>query len=115
MSSGVGIQLICVSFERTRMYSPLAKKCTLSFTTGPPTLKPIWWRSNLPGVISFALFWNVFAARPSLRKNSYSVPRNWFVPDFVATFTTPPEARPYWAEKFDVMTENSWTESSGTA
>jgi hypothetical protein len=36
------------------------------------------------------------------------------VPDFVATFTMPPEARPYCAVKFDRTTENSCTESSGT-
>ena len=37
------------------------------------------------------------------------------VPDFVATLTIPPLARPNCAEKFDVMTENSCTESSGTS
>ena len=42
------------------------------------------------------------------------MPWNWLVPDLVATLTTPPEARPYWAEKFEVRTENSCTESSGT-
>ena len=70
MNSGVGTQLISVSVERTRMYSPLAKKWTLSFTTGPPRLKPIWWRSNSPCSISFALLSKVLAARASLRKNS---------------------------------------------
>ena len=36
-----------------------------------------------------------------------------FVPDFVTTLTMPPDARPYWAEKLEVMTENSCTESIG--
>src|SRR5512143_439933 len=115
MNSGVGTQLISVAFERTRMYSPLAKKWILSFWIGPPMLKPIWWRLNLPWSIPFALLSKVLVERPLLRKNSYTVPRYWLVPDFVATFTTPPEARPYWAEKFEVRTENSCTESSGTA
>ena len=97
------------------MYSPLAKKWTLSFWIGPPRLKPIWWRSNLPCSMSFALLSKVLVDRPLLRKNSYTVPRYWFVPDFVATLTTPPVARPYWAEKFEVRTENSCTESSGTS
>ena len=70
MNSGVGTQLISVSVERTRMYSRLVKKWTLSFTTGPPRLKPIWLRLNSPGAISFALLSNELAASASLRKNS---------------------------------------------
>ena len=70
MSSGVGTQLISVSVDRMRMYSPLAKKWTLSFTTGPPRLKPAWWRSNSPCSMPFALLSKVFVARASLRKNS---------------------------------------------
>ena len=61
-----------------------------------------------------ALLLYVFAAKAATRLYSYAVPWNWFVPDLVVTFTTPPPVRPYSAVKFDVDTRNSCTESSGT-
>src|SRR6516162_10029604 len=47
------------------------------------------------------------------RLYSYADPWKSFVPDFVAKFTTPPEARPNSAVKLFVKTLYSCTESSG--
>ena len=56
---------------------------------GPPTAAPYWFRSSgslaaVPPGGAHRLAFSV-----SLRKNSKAAPRNWFVPDFVTTSTTP--------------------------
>jgi hypothetical protein len=67
MNCGVGTQLIWVSKLRTRMYSRLLKKWSLSRTTGPPMLNPIWWRVNSPCSMPFDLLSNVLVESLSLR------------------------------------------------
>ena len=92
---------------RIRRYSAFAKKCRRSRRIGPPSEKPAAFRSKLAWSRSLAFSSNVRVARSWLRKKSYALPWNAFVPDRVATFTMPPLARPNWAEKLEVMTENS--------
>jgi hypothetical protein len=47
-----------------------------------------------------------------LRKNSYNVPWNWFVPDFVTKFTAPPAVNPNSADIDPLCTLNSSTAST---
>ena len=69
-NSGVTTQRVVGEMLRTRMYSRLVKKWTLSFTIGPPSEKPIWLRSNVPFSLPRALLSNVLVESLSLRKNS---------------------------------------------
>src|SRR5689334_16549014 len=62
---------------------------------------------------SFALFQKLFEPSAETRLNSYAVPWKAFVPDLVATLTTPPDARPTSAVNVLVETLYSCTASSG--
>src|SRR6266542_4143159 len=60
---------------------------------------------------SFSSAYGSFAMRSWLRKRKKPLPCNVFVPDFVMTFTTPPEDCPYSALKPFTTTWISWTAS----
>ncbi len=72
----------------------LPKKKVLLLTTGPPASNP-YWCSFISGFgAPSALAKNSFELSAVLRKNSYAVPWNWFVPPRVATETEAPLLRP---------------------
>ena len=74
-------------------------------------MKPNWfWRNGGLGWPA-RLLKNVLASSSELRRNSNTVPCNWFVPAFVCTLTTAPAARPNSGEKLAVETLNSWMAS----
>jgi hypothetical protein len=58
---------------------------------GPPTVPPNWfrWKSGFSSTSK-----KLRASMASLRWNSNALPDNWFEPDFVSTFTWPPEFLP---------------------
>src|SRR5512141_1957942 len=73
----------------------------------PLTVAPYWlwenfWSPELRGRL---------ASRLLSRRKKNNEPPNWLPPLFVTTFTVPPAARPYSAEKPFATTWNSWTAS----
>src|SRR3954452_25016431 len=79
---------------RREKFSQEVKKKSLSLTIGPPTLIPYWFCVKEFRGTPFLLLKKSFAFRTRLRRYSYALPWNWFVPDLVAILTTPPEKRP---------------------
>ena len=80
---------------------------------GPPNVKPAMCWLNLPLGRPVRLLSHVLALNASSRKNSYSDPLNWFVPDFTDALMTAPADLPNSAEYVRVCTLNSASASTG--
>src|SRR3954447_20858055 len=96
---------------RRAKFSHDVKKKNLSLTTGPPAVIPYWFCVKELRGTPDRLLKKSFAFSTRLRRNSYALPWNWFVPDLVAMLTTPPEKRPNSGVTELLSTRNSWIAS----
>src|SRR5215831_12228479 len=83
--------------RRSRELSQLNSQNVLLRRRGPDTTVPNWFRCSA-FLACVGARKNPRASNILLRRNSNTVPCNWFVPDLMDRFTCAPEFMPYSAE-----------------
>src|ERR1700689_149467 len=106
MNPGSSSSSVWIAALRTRVHSVVSETNNLFLIIGPPAEKPNWLRVYWPFGTSATAFAYVLAGEASRRLNSHAEPRKSLGQGLVVTLTTPPEARPYSAEKFLVTMPN---------
>ena len=83
--------------RRSVQRCPETKKKVLSWTTGPPSVPPNWFSVRNGEEENSCLSRLLREFRRLSLWNQNAEPWNSLLPDLVMTFTTDPEATPYWA------------------